>query len=224
MSSRSSSENRSSNETITSTIDNRMAADGGSIVVRDGTVNVIDGGAIALAGDLSEIAFDLGNTALNSGTELAALGGLVAGDALITAENLVGDGFDFASGLASDFQYGATAGAQDALQASLSFADGVVGENAALAWDLSEMSIENGMDFAELSADLTFGAYGFAQDLAETAIYANQRNTEATLASTQAALSETLFANQSEEGQISQNLIKIGLPALAIAIVASRII
>jgi hypothetical protein len=219
MSSRSSSENRSSNETITSTIDNRMAADGGSIVVRDGEVNVIDGGAIALAGDLSEIAFDLGNTALNSGTELAALGALVAGDALITAENLVDGGYAFADGLAADN----AAITQAALQQSLGFASGVVGDSNALAWDLSEMSIDSGMDFAELSADLTFGAYGFAQDLAETAIYANQRNTEATLASTQAALSETLFSNQSEEGQISQNLIKIGLPALAIAIVASRI-
>ena len=55
---RSSSSTRSRTTNVTTTRDERVAADNGAIVARDSTVNVIDGGAIALAGDVSELAFE----------------------------------------------------------------------------------------------------------------------------------------------------------------------
>ena len=57
MSSNAQNSNRTSTQTSTS--DNRVAADNGAIVVRDGSVQIVDAGAIEMAGDVSEMVIDL---------------------------------------------------------------------------------------------------------------------------------------------------------------------
>lgn len=70
-----SSSSKSSNATTTNNADNRVAADNGAIVVRDGTVEVTDGGAFELAQNVTDEAFDAANG-------IAQLGGDLAFDAL----------------------------------------------------------------------------------------------------------------------------------------------
>ena len=70
-----SSSSRSSTATSTSNADNRVAADNGSIVVRDGSVQVTDGGAFDLAQNVTDEAF-------SAAEGIAEIGGAFAFDAL----------------------------------------------------------------------------------------------------------------------------------------------
>lgn len=70
-----SSSSKSSNATTTNNADNRVAADNGAIVVRDGEVNVTDGGAFELAQNVTDEAFD-------AATGIANIGGGLVEDAL----------------------------------------------------------------------------------------------------------------------------------------------
>ena len=81
MTTESSQSNRTS--TATSTADNRVAADHGAIVVRDGSVSVTDGGAIEMAGDVSERAIDLAGDVAIEAFDFSN-GALIEGASLLT--------------------------------------------------------------------------------------------------------------------------------------------
>lgn len=72
---RTSSKSSTTNTSVNTTNDNRVAADNGAIVNRGGTVTVTDGGAIRMAGEIGDKAIDagvlFGEMGLSHGRELA---------------------------------------------------------------------------------------------------------------------------------------------------------
>lgn len=204
-----------------------MAADGGGIVVRDGSVRVVDGGAIDLAGILGELA-------LEGGVELAVIGSQQAGDVLDASEYLAQEGLGFATalsaqslGLSSQIAYDATVAAENATSNAYDFAGG-------LAFDLADAAFMNSEFVAGQQGQALFDSLDFAGQvvggvldansaLVSDIVFANEGATRAALDAQGFAIDELALAGQSEAGQIGAQLVKVGLPAVALALVAMAV-
>ena len=134
----SSSKVYTSSQTDNYNTDARVAADGGSVVVRDGHVTITDGGAIEAAQDTAQGAFDLAE-----GT--AKLGAEVAFDALGFVQSNSKEAFDHAAesqDRAYDFASATTRDTLDLIEATQNAAFGYVQNDRDASNDLVTRTIE----------------------------------------------------------------------------------
>lgn len=178
------------------TFDNRMAADGEAVVTRAGGNVLIN----STSGEAVELGKEYARAAENMLAKAAAANERVADRAIRQAS----------ANLDSSMRFGEEAvySVTDANRRSLDFAGSALDE----VGELSRFSINSNAatldDALAFSGGQTETAFGFASGA---------------LQSVSSALSETLSRSQSESAQLSEKLIKIGIPALALVFIAQAV-
>lgn len=229
--------------TDNSTKDHRMAADGEAIVTRAGgnvTINKTAKEAVQLGTIFADTANEMAEYALLTGRDITEEGlhtvRQSVGDALYTVENTVGDSLDFADRTQSDAFRFAERGF-DAGGASLDFAD----RNADRSYEIYDTAFRFADDNTDRSYDFTTNSLDSVVKVSDAAIANSERNLDTSLGfaeearkdafdfagrslnTVSGAFTETLEKSQEDSTQLSEKLIKLGVPALALIFIAQAL-
>lgn len=187
--------------------DNRMAADGRAIVTRGDNVSI---------NTTSPEAWQFGIRMADEANEVAdrALieGGRMAGDAMNLSKSVAREGMDLSrrvSGDAMNLGARVTREGLDFAGDGLKLAERMVLKGSEAAAD----NLEHSLAFSNRAQDK---AYGFAKD----ALTASRRNTETALTQISSAFGQTLAEKREDSTQLSQQLIRLGIPAVALVMIA----
>lgn len=198
--------------------DNRMAADGRAIVTRGDNVSI---------NTTSPEAWQFGIRMADEANEVAdrALieGGRMAGDAMNMSKSVAREGMDLGRRVSGDAmslsrnvaREGMELGARvtreglDFAGGGLKLAERMVLKGSEAAAD----NLEHSLSFSNRAQDK---AYLFAKD----ALTASRRNTETALTQISSAFGQTLAEKREDSTQLSQQLIRLGIPAVALVMIA----
>lgn len=206
------SSSSSSSSNTQATTDHRVAGDNGAI-------GVSAGGNVGVH-IVADEAFELGKEALEDMRGLA-MGSLLHNGR--NAENAIKAGneaLEESLGFVETLNSQAYRANREAVEESLGFAKSIndrahAGHMTALR--LNGETLEEGLAFADRVNEGALKANNRALDLVD-------RNSRTTANALTAALTATQEAAKTEEGQVSSQIVKIGIPAAALAFVASQVL
>jgi len=200
----SSSSSSTTNFNDTSTTDERLAADGQALVTRSGGNTIIrqtSREAVALGTNFADAANELADAAFDLSGDIAQESLYTARDGISALERSVGSAFDFGDQAGRD-------------------AFGFAGDVNERGFDFGETSLDAVRRTADRSIDHSGEtldtALAFAEGAREEALqFAGQ-----SLDTLSGALVTTLDQSQEDSTQLSEKIIKLGIPAVALILIA----